>query len=372
MAQYDGSIRIKTEINSKNAAVQLAALENRIEKTADKVASLRSKMDALKDVQIPTKEYSEISAQIEKAEQKFNKLLEKQEQMQRDGKDNGAAWQRLNDQIDEAGNELRFAQGELQDLVNTGKAFTLGSDTEEFAKLSKQLKYAENDLAVLVQRQDILIEKSTETQFSYVKLGDAVKNAFGMIGRGLIDIPIAAVKKGASGLLSIFSRIGNTAKNAFGKIAKGLVSLPITTVKKGVAGLLSMFSRLGSVAKSTFSKLGKGASSANKGFSGMSLSLKNILKYGFGIRSLFVLVNKLRAAIKEGFANLYNENTKFKRSVDELKASALTLKNAFAAAFRPLVEVAIPYIQRVLDYMTKLVDAAGQVMAALMGQKKYT
>ena len=49
MAEYDGSVRIKTEIDSKNASAQLMSLENRIVKTADKVASLRSKMDSLKN-----------------------------------------------------------------------------------------------------------------------------------------------------------------------------------------------------------------------------------------------------------------------------------------------------------------------------------
>ena len=57
MAQYDGSIRINTQINTRGASAQLMTLENRIVKTADKIASLRAKMDALKDAQIPTQEY---------------------------------------------------------------------------------------------------------------------------------------------------------------------------------------------------------------------------------------------------------------------------------------------------------------------------
>ena len=140
MAQYDGSIRINTKIDSKEASASLMTLENRIVKTADKIASLRSKMDSLKDAKMPTEEYREISDQIAKAELEFNKLLEKQEQMQREGKDNGVAWNRLNEKMDEVGNTIRYAQGELKDLVDTGKAFTLGSETDEFFKISQQLK----------------------------------------------------------------------------------------------------------------------------------------------------------------------------------------------------------------------------------------
>lgn len=350
MPQYDGSIRINTDITTKSAQVQLAALENRMLKTADKVVALRDKMEALKSAKIPTQEFSEISAQIEKAQSKLTSLIAKQDQMKEEGKTAGISWERLARNIEEVTNEINIAKADMQNLVDAGNAFTLGSSTEEYSRLGQQLKYAENDLAVLNQRHDILIAKSAETQSSYTRLGEAVRNAFSTIGKGLVDIPIVAVKKGAEGLLLIFSKLGSTIKNT----------------------VTSSFKRLGSIAKNVFSNLAKNANSANKGFSGMSLSLKNILKYGLGIRSLYALVNKLRSAIKEGFSNLYRESNRLKNSVDSLKASALTLKNAFAAAFSPIVEIAIPYVQRLLDYMTKVVDAAGQIMAAITGRKTYT
>ncbi len=46
MAQYDGSIRINTEIEYRNAQKELKNLESSIAKTANEIASLRSKMDA--------------------------------------------------------------------------------------------------------------------------------------------------------------------------------------------------------------------------------------------------------------------------------------------------------------------------------------
>ncbi len=78
------------------------------------------------------------------------------------------------------------------------------------------------------------------------------------------------------------------------------------------------------------------------------------------------------SGMKQGFGNLYNEVGAFKSAVDGLKASSLTLKNSFAAAFRPLVEAAIPYIQAAIGYITRLADSFGQLMAAITGQKTYT
>lgn len=298
MAQYDGSIRINTKIDSKQASAQLMTLENRIVKTADKIAGLRSKMDALKDAKIPTQEYSEISTQIQKAESEFNKLLEKQEQMQREGKDNGVAWERLNEKMEETGNTIRYAQGELQDLVDTGKAFTLGSDTEEFSKLGQQLQYAENDMAVLNQRHDELIAKQGKASGGYRNLGDVAKKSIEKINK---------------------------------------------TQKKSI-GLLGSFGK----------------------------QLKSIIAATFIFNTIRKAFSSLINGIKEGFENLYEGNEKFKNSVNSLKASALTLKNSLASAFAPLVEIAIPYIQRFVEWITKAVNLMGQFIAALTGKKTYT
>lgn len=78
------------------------------------------------------------------------------------------------------------------------------------------------------------------------------------------------------------------------------------------------------------------------------------------------------SGMKEGFGNLYNEVSSFKSAIDGLKASSLTLENSFAAAFRPLVEVAIPYIQRAIDAIANLMNMIGQFTAAITGQKTYT
>lgn len=145
--------------------------------------------------------------------------------------------------------------------------------------------------------------------------------------------------------------------NAIGSILKKANSL-INSFGKGI--------------KEAFSKFSKSASGATRSANGFSFSLKNILKYGFGIRSLYVLVNKLRSGMKEGFANLLTYSQSLEDSVNNIKASALTLKNVFAAAFSPFVEIALPYVQKLLDYMIQLTNAAGQFFAAITGQKAYT
>ncbi len=226
MAQYDGSIRINTQIDTKNASSQMMGLANQIQKTADRVSSLRSKMDALRDAQIPTQKYKDIETDISRAEKELQKLIEKQAQMQAEGKDSGAAWERLNQRIQAAKDYIAYAQEEMQQLVDTGKAFTVGRDTQEYANLGQQLSYAESDLARLNRRYDELNSKQVRVPEQFEKMRKSAKKAFGAISQGT---------KKSSGLFSTFiSRLKGIALSLliFNWISKGFNAM-ISGMKKG-------------------------------------------------------------------------------------------------------------------------------------------
>ena len=128
----------------KETTSQLMTLENRIVKTTDIVASLYAKMDSLRETKIPTQEYKEIESDISKAERELNKLIEKQAQLEHEGKNSGSAWENINQKILATKDYIALAKNELQDLVNSGKAFTLGTETEEYKKIEADAKNYKN------------------------------------------------------------------------------------------------------------------------------------------------------------------------------------------------------------------------------------
>ena len=451
MAQYDGSIRINTQINVKSAETQLGALEVSISKSANKIADLRSKLDSLKTAQIPTQEYSEIAAQIEKAQHSLDGLLEKQERMQSEGKTSGTSWERINSQIAETRSEINYAKGELQALVTEGKAFTVGNPAQE-EKLTQQLQSEEARLQSMTQKRELLNSKiqaaigeeqrltsikenatvadqkmvdlierrrqllaqihdmekagvtegyaeydnalsdlsnvqgqingirdmrdaAAQARSSYVSLGDSVRQAGRIMARGLVDIPIAAVKAGVRGLVSAFQNLGgvvrNVASSAF-RMLGNAIKTSLSKVGSLVGNLVSKIKLLGSTAKKSFSTMNKSAKKSGGIFSNFSSRLKGIISSLLIFNWITKAFNAFIKSIKDGFGNLYKDNEKFKTSVDNLRASVLTLKNAFAAAFRPLVDVAIPYIQMAADKLTELLNKVGQFTAAITGQSTYT
>lgn len=302
MAGYDGSIRINTQLNTQNASAQLMSLENRIIKTADKIASLRAKMDSLRDAKIPTQEYKTIESDIAKAEQELNKLVEKQAQMQNEGKDSGTAWENLNRRIQATNDYIEQAKSELQDLVNSGKAFSLGKDSQEYANYEQQLGYLENDYEVLQQRQREILERNRETRSSFKRLADVAKNAL-----------------------------------------------------KKIIG--------------SFNNMNKSTKSTN---ASLKSALKAILKYGLGIRSVYVLINKFRNAVKEGFANLAQFSVPVNESLSMLKSSLTQLKNSLATAFAPILTAIVPMLKMLIDMVSQAATYVGMFIATLTGASSFT
>lgn len=323
MAQYDGSIRINTQINTKQAQVNLATLENRMVKTADKIASLRSKMDSLKDAKIPTTEYAALEKEFNRLDKAIGNLVDKQIKfLETGGKKNSTAYKRMEYELAELSQAQDQVISKQKKLEESGKAFTLGSGTEEYKKLGNDLKYAENEMELLKKKHDLVEEKAKSTGNQYKKLGKVGKSSF------------SAISKGAE-----------SAKNGLKKI--------------------------GSFASASFSRLRKSADKSGGSFSKFSSRLKGILSSLLIFNWVTKAFNAMVSGMKEGFSNLYNDNKKFKNSVNGLRASVLTLKNSFASAFAPIATVAIPYLQSLVNAISSVMDKVAQFTAAITGQKTY-
>ena len=141
---------------------------------------------------------------------------------------------------------------------------------------------------------------------------------------------------------------------------------------------LSIAQNLVGKIKSTFSGIGKNLSSGAVKSSGKSMAdgfgsaLKTLLKYSVGIRSLFVLMNKLRSAAVEGFTNLAQYSSGTNSSISMLMSALTQLKNSFATAFNPILTVVAPILTTLINLLSKAATYVGTFFAALTGQKTFT
>ena len=82
MAQYDGSIRINTEITSKQAEKELKQLDSSIKKSASEISRLQKEMENIKT---PTKQYESLQHAINTNKTELESLVEEQKRLSSKG-----------------------------------------------------------------------------------------------------------------------------------------------------------------------------------------------------------------------------------------------------------------------------------------------
>lgn len=178
----------------------------------------------------------------------------------------------------------------------------------------------------------------------------------------------SAIKNGVTHPLQTLKSVGTGALKALSIGLKGIISaLKITG--NAVLKICSSFKKVGSFAKKAFSAITSGSKQSNVSLSG---GLKTILKYGVVIRSLYVLFNKMRNGIKEGFTNLMGYSDDFANSIQSVKNSMKTLGNQIAAAFAPIVQMVVPWINQLISTLSTAMTYVAQFIAALTGSSTFT
>ena len=154
-------------------------------------------------------------------------------------------------------------------------------------------------------------------------------------------------------------------KDGIKGVARGALQGAVNLAKMAGRGVVNGFKKLGGALRSVWDHLHKTNSG---GFGG---GFKNILKYAFGIRSLFVLFNRLRNALVDGFKTLVTYDGETNKSISTLKDSLGQLKNSFASAFAPILNAIAPALNFLIGKLTQAVSAIAQFMSALTGKSTY-
>lgn len=121
--------------------------------------------------------------------------------------------------------------------------------------------------------------------------------------------------------------------------------------------------------KSAMDRLNSSARSSGSGIGG---ALKKFIKYGLGMATVYMLFNKLRAAIKDGIKNIVQFDKKTNTSISGIQSAFAKLKNNLTAAIAPLINALAPYIIKAVDWLNQAINKVAQFIAAMTGQTTYT
>lgn len=370
MPEYDASIRIGTEISSKDAEKELKSLAGSITKTAEEISSLRSKMNSLKDVKIPTQAYKDIQAQIAATEAKIANLGTKQEKfLATGGSTDSSAYKRMQYELDELRQSLPFLKDELQDFVETGKDFTLGSDTEEYSKMSAQLQQLNQKMQCDLQRQS---ELQSALNMESQRLVDIKKNAT-VSDQGIIEA-LERRKRLQQEINDLEKAgVGLGYKEHDDKVRElEKLNSAINDYKKNLSTVPQQFERMKNSAKKAFTSVRGEAKKSGGVISSFASRIKSIAVSAFIFNGISKAFSAMVSGMKTGFENLMNYSSSYANSIQGLKNAMATLGNQLAAAFAPIVQMVIPWLTSLVSAISTAIEYVSRFFAVLTGKKSYT
>lgn len=147
----------------------------------------------------------------------------------------------------------------------------------------------------------------------------------------------------------------------------------LTSLKEQTAELEKAQTRAGELTKQiTDDSKGADIKAAMEGAkSAIQGGVKSILKYGIGIRTLYVLFRKLKQYTVEAAKAFAENDPETKKNIDELKASLSALKGSWGAAFAPILNAVIPVLQTLIGWLTKAMNAVAAFFAIISGKGSF-
>ena len=284
------------------------------------INAVKGALEELGVTEIQTSEFKALQTQIDTTKSKLDELLTKREEMESEGVDiNSEEWTALQNEIDTTRTKYDELIAKESEMQSSGTA-TVGVDS---------------------------------IQSQYDSLYSSVSNAYDKMSQ----TPAISFSQVTSELKSVASSAWNASKK--------LATMVGSSIKSGVTSLISKFKNL----KNTLSGIGNTTSGK------VATGFKTILKYAFGIRSLYVLFRRLRTAIKDSFTELENSGAFYqttKSNIDALKTSLTNLKYQFGAAFEPIFNYVAPALQTLINYLVTVMNTISAFIAKLTGQSTYS
>ncbi len=345
----DGKIVIDTTVNSDGAVKGVKEVEKNIAGAMERVEKA-------------------ISDASEKMEYALDAAKDNMRKLESDGK-----WFEDPD-YDKAFAELSAIEKKVKDykknLANPEKGLQEASETKHLEEIRENAIMTSQEVVALEEELGRL--KNQQADLSKAGIGLGYEEYDSNIARiGEIE---TALKEYKASLLETeqeeqrSSRLKDFLASALAKIAEAARKTG-SAVKQLTMRMLSM---AGSAATSGLKKLSAGILGIHKSANKSTISLSKMLKYLIGIRSMYALFGRIRSAVQDGFENLAQASGSTNAAISSLMTALTQLKNSFAAAFAPILNVVAPILVKFINLISQAITYVGMFIAALTGQKTYT
>jgi chromosome segregation ATPase len=405
-------------------------LQSDITKTTDKISSIRAAMESLANQQLPREEYKYTCDQIEKIELALEKMYNKQDQMNATGvKKTSQAWRNLQYAINNAEEQLNRWETSKARMENEGRDTQLGIETEQYKQMRVELEKAESELLKLRDKETQMNTSGVEkTSQAWRNLQYDIKNAEEAVARferqkaqlensgratqlgseteqyKQMEQELNRVSQGTenmtqkvngatSGTQQYVSAMSDEAREMQESVnpAQAAANEYMEAAQAGyyraamlVQALKTALKGMGKAAVSAFKNLIKYTAKAIvklatlKGHTNSTESaIKKLTKVftGFGAKIKGILKRRLTSnlisGVQEGFQNLAQVSDETNKSISSVISSLSQLKNSFATAFAPILNIVAPILSTFIDLLSEAFTRIGMFTAALTGATTF-
>ena len=358
MAQADGYIIIDTEINADGmkagsreveAAVRRMAnsvndmgnkAQTALNKQADafaklnneyaaqerKVSELKKKVAEYGEQKVPTDEYREIQTQISQATQKLNSLKAAQDKfLSTGGRKNSSSFKKMQYDIEELENEIKYAKAELAELEASGGAFTLGSKTQEAAASMRTLQAEERKLADMNNR--------LHTSYNSVK-GSVDEYKQKLMSAAPAQRKLASESERASKSIAKTGKAANGAKLSIGRMLgmSLLMSVAFRAFSAAINAIKDGFTNLAQYSSSTNNSISMLWSSLETLKNSLATAFAPILSVVAPILSKFIDMLSTAASYVSMFFSFLSGKSTYTKAIAVQKDYAGSLKDTASGA----------------------------------------
>lgn len=323
-----------------------AKLNNEYAAQEQKVESLRKKVAEYGSQKIPTDEYREIQAQIAEATAKQNRLTEARDRyLANGGKTSSNTYKKQTYDLEELANTIKYAEGELKDLEETGKAFATGTGTKEAKKDIEKLAQAEQKLADMNNRLKTSYDGITSKAEEYGKKAEKANNR----------AKVSAKK--ASGELDKVSRSSGRARMGLGRmLAMSLMmSVAFRALSAIFGGIKSGFDNLAQYSGTTNQSISMLWSSLVRLQNALATAFAPILTVIAPILTKFIDMLSTAASYVSMFFSFLSGKSTYTRAIAVQKNYAASLGDTASAA-KDAADATEDAAKAAEDYLSPLDD----------------
>lgn len=377
-----------------------------LDKAEREAQELTLKLDELGRKQLPTHTYTMYAEELKKAQEELSRLIARQDMMSDLGvKESSAQWKRVALQVEQTQGVIIDLENDMQALRESGDAFTLGVDTDEYKALSAQLeavrsaterdyrlidseKIEQAQLNVLTAQEAVIAAKTTDERTRALEKLREAQAALNDIAAESVTAPTrgtsapendapskweglksALDKVGAAGktVFSVLKNAGSTVASAFHKASEG-----VRTVTSGIGKLATKIASL------TFKKIVSGLKSFGKEGKNAVLTANGLTKSLTSLKTMLVgrlkrtFIDTIVKGIKEGINALTQYSSAFDGVMSNIKNRSTELGANLSVSVASFISAVEPFITTILESLSKAATYLNAFIGMLQGKSTIT